>query len=40
MKHWAMIITRRRLKLSAIAPETSEKNMIGSEVEAWTRATM
>ncbi|MNU01523.1 hypothetical protein D3C72_2449560 [compost metagenome] len=33
-------ITLRRSKLSAIAPETMENSMIGSEVEAWTRATM
>src|SRR6218665_1755894 len=31
---------RRRSKLSASAPETSENIMIGSVVEAWTSATM
>ena len=40
MKSCAISITRRRLKLSAIAPEASEKTMIGSVVEACTSATM
>ena len=40
MKTWATSMTRRRLKLSAIAPAASEKTMIGSVVEACTSATM
>ena len=40
MKTWAISMTRRRLKLSAIAPAASEKTMIGSVVEACTSATM
>ena len=36
----AISMTRRRSKLSAMAPEASEKIMIGSEVDAWTSATM
>jgi ssDNA-binding replication factor A large subunit len=33
-------MTRRRSKLSAIAPDTSENNMTGRVVDAWTSATM
>ncbi len=40
MKSCATSMTRRRLKLSAIAPAASEKTMIGSVVEACTSATM
>ena len=40
MKHWAISMMRRRSKLSASAPETSENSMIGSDVEACTSATM
>ena len=40
MKPWAISMTRRRLKLSAMAPEASEKTMIGNVVEACTSATM
>lgn len=40
MKHCATSMIRRRSKLSASAPDTSEKSMIGSEVDACTSATM
>ena len=40
MKNCAPSITCRRLKLSAMAPPSSENSMIGSEVEACTSATM
>jgi hypothetical protein len=40
MKLCATSMIRRRSKLSASAPETSEKSMIGSEVDACTSATM
>lgn len=40
IKLCATSITRRRLKLSASAPDTNENNMIGSAVDAWTKATI
>src|SRR5262245_25007985 len=40
MKSCAVIMTLRRSKLSAMAPDASEKSMIGRAVEAWTRATI
>ena len=40
MKNCAVSMTRRRSKLSAIAPAASENSMIGSVVEACTSATM
>ncbi len=40
MKHCATSITRRRLKLSARAPDINENNMIGSAVDACTSATI
>jgi hypothetical protein len=40
MKPCATSMIRRRSKLSARAPETTEKSMIGSEVDACTSATM
>ena len=40
MKPCAISMTRRRSKLSAIAPAASENSMIGSVVEACTSATM
>lgn len=36
----AMIITRRRSQMSAVAPAGSDNNMMGSVVEACTSATM
>jgi hypothetical protein len=39
MKIWAQIITRRRLKLSAMAPPMSASSTKGSVAEAWTSAT-
>jgi hypothetical protein len=40
MKACAVSITRRRSKLSAMAPEASENSMIGAAVDACTSATM
>ena len=40
MKSCAISITRRRSKLSAMAPEASEKIMTGSAIDACTSATM
>ena len=40
MKPCAASMTRRRSKLSAIAPPSSAKSMTGSVVEACTSATM
>lgn len=40
MKPWAISITLRRSKLSAIAPATTENSMTGNAAEACTRATM
>jgi len=40
MKYCAISITRRRSKLSARAPDASEKSMIGSAVDVCTSATI
>ena len=37
---WAMIMTRRRSQMSAVAPAGSERSIIGSVVEACTSATI
>jgi hypothetical protein len=36
----AIIITRRRSQMSAVAPDGSDSSMMGRVVDAWTNATM